>query len=50
MRIKVGSENIIMSPCPEWMKEELAEFVVKNFSEEERKTFCDRINQFAEVD
>lgn len=39
-----------MSPCPEWMKEELAKFIVKNFSEEERKTFCDRISQFEEVD
>ena len=39
-----------MSPCPEWMKEELAKFVVKNFSKEERKEFCDRINQSEEVD
>lgn len=39
-----------MSPCPAWMKEELAKFVVGNFSVEERKEFCDRINQSEEVD
>lgn len=39
-----------MSPCPAWMKEELAKFVVENFSVEERKEFCDRINQSEEVD
>lgn len=52
--VKSGALPLVMasgmSPCPEWMKEELAKYVVKNFSEEERKTLCDRINQFEEVD
>lgn len=32
-----------MSPCPEWIQDELAKFVVENLSEEERKAFCEKI-------
>ena len=38
-----------MTPYPQWVKDDLARFVVNNFSEEERKEFCEKISQSARL-
>lgn len=38
-----------MSPYPQWVKDDLAKFIVENFDEEERKAFCEKILKSEDV-
>ena len=34
-----------MTPCTEWVKKDLAQFITDNFSDEEKKLLCEKISQ-----